>query len=143
MTKMIIYPKRVKVFLFIAACLFLKGLVVSDAAAASNEVFKIIAEGGGDRTRIMLSFKERPSYKLYAVSEGHILLTFHDTIKGAAFENYIPEGNMLSLSESKSPPGLNFDINLQNLFQLLTAPGLRTGKSFTLKYPLQVSLLRL
>jgi len=110
---MIIHPNRLKTYLFFSACLFLKGLVVSSLVMASNEVYRISANEGQDRTRIMLFFKERPAYNLYAVSAGHILLTFHDTIKGASFEKDIPDGNIFSISEGRNTPGMKFDINLQ------------------------------
>jgi TolA-binding protein len=113
---MIIHTNRLKTYLFITACLFLKCLIVSSVAVASNEVLKISAEEGRDRTRILLFFKDRPSYTLYAVSESHILLTLNDTIRGAAFEKDLPDGNMFSLNEGQNQPALKFDINLQMPF---------------------------
>ncbi len=113
---MIIYPNRLKTYLFFTACLFLKGLAFSSTVMASNEVFRINATEGQDRTRIMLFFKERPAYNLHAVSAGHILLTFHDTIKAATFEKDLPDGNMFSIGEGRNTPDLKFDINLQTPF---------------------------
>lgn len=113
---MIINSTRLKRYLFLTACLFLKGLIVSSVVMASNEVIKVSAIEDQGGARIMAFFRERPSYSLYAVSETHILLTFNDTQRGGAFERDIPEGDTFDLNEARDSGVLKFDINLQKPF---------------------------
>lgn len=113
---MIINPKILKIYLFFTACLFLKGLLLSSMAMASNEVYSINASEGRDKVRVMLFLNDRPSYSLYAVSEGHLMLTLHDTLKGEIFEKNIPGGDTFAINEDQNPIAVRFDINLQSQF---------------------------
>jgi len=113
---MIINLVRLKRYLFFTICLFLKGLIISTFAMASNEVLKVKAMEDQGRAGIMVFFRERPSYSLYAVSEAHILLTFDDTIKGDKFEKDFPEGNMFDLNEARNAVAVRLDVNLQRPF---------------------------
>ncbi|MBN1625858.1 MAG: tetratricopeptide repeat protein, partial [Deltaproteobacteria bacterium] len=83
---------------------------------ASNEVLKVKTVDDNGRAGIMVFFRERPSYNLYAASEAHILLTFDDTVKGGAFEKDIPEGDMFDLNEALDAVAVRLDVNLQSPF---------------------------
>jgi len=83
---------------------------------AANEVSRINAIESQGQTSVVLFLKDRPAYSLKAVDERHILLTLHDTLKGAAFEKNIPEGNLIAINEGQNPVALKFDIGLQRPF---------------------------
>jgi FimV-like protein len=126
--KMIINPSMLKKYLFFATFLFLKGLIVSSMAIASNEVLRINAIEGQDQTRVVLSLKERPLYSLNAIDETHIRLTLHDTLKAAALEKNIPEGTSFTIIEVQNPVGIKIGVNLQKPFLKIDSSWLEDKK---------------
>jgi len=80
---------------------------------ALNEVSRINAAEVQGQTDVSFHLKERPLYRLDAIDESHIRLTFHDTHKAAAFEKNIPDGGRIAVSEVQDPVALKLDITLQ------------------------------
>jgi len=108
-------PNRLITGLFCAGIL-IKGLIIAHIAMASNEAFKINAAEDDGQTRVMLTFKDRPSYSLKAMKDNHLLLTLHDTIKGNGFEKKLQEGKSFTIIEDPNPVAIKLDIGLQRPF---------------------------
>jgi FimV-like protein len=99
--------------LFLAACLFSKGLAAPSISSASTEVSIINAVESEGRMRVALFLTDRPSYSISAVDEKHILLTLSDTVRGDKFVKNIPIGTLVAVNENANPVALIFTMGLQ------------------------------
>jgi FimV-like protein len=113
---MTINSNRLTACLIIAACLFLKGLIVPSISQASNEVSKLNAVEVQGRIRVAVFLSDRPAYSISGVDEKHILLTLNNAVKGNSFVKNVPVGTLISVNENQNPVAIKFTIGLSRSY---------------------------